>query len=1356
MRLAQIKYTLFFVFFLLCLAGRLPAQPSSTRFERMGVEKGFSNSVITTFFQDSRGFLWIGGYAGLHRYDGYELTPYYFDPGDSLTIGDNKVTGILESRDGNLWIGTQNGLNYFDRKTETFRRFFSNPDSVKGLSDTYILSLLEDGSGRIWAGTKRDAIIFDPRDETISRLEVSGKRLGAFTFHHGENGTVWLANSRGLWKTGEKEEQLRLVVDTDSSPIWAISKDASGGLWLGGREGLFRYRPEEETIDQILLDEKGSVGVRSVLAARNGTVWCGTPQGVFRYHPSTGKLEHFQHSPDDEYSLSGNYIEALFEGRAGNIWVGTAGGACLFRPSTEKFRRFPDKYQSRVGVSAFRSFLEAEPGKLLLWDIEQGLVLFDWRKGTREPFPHRPTEGLDAWNTGITCFFRDDQNRIWMGALGGVFVFNPADHSFSHYHKGSESALALSDNMIRDICQDTTGAIWLATWNGGINCILEDEQKVKAYHSSDDGSYRHGARRAFVGRDGTVWAGTRGGLLRYNRNEDKFRAYRRDPNDPNSMSENTAFDIYEDDDGFLWIGAYGGGLNKFDPQTEKFTHYTPRNGLPGHSVFSILPDDQGHFWLSTYKGIVRFDPEEDAFKMFDYRDGLLNKQYDAFSHYRIPSTGELVYEGKQGIDIFHPDSLQPGPAPPTVLFTDFLIANQPVPIRRRSEAGMDGFFLDQSITETKELAVPYRHKTLTFKFASPYFSNPEKVRYSYRLEGFDKEWQDIGNQRTATFTNLPPGKYRLAVRAANADGVSNKEDAYISLAIIPPWWLTWWAYGLYALAIGLLFYAYLRYQRRRWRLQADLEARQREAERLQELDTVKSQLYTNISHEFRTPLTVILGLNDEILRYHQNEETGRLKRAADLIRRNSRRVLQLVNQMLDLARLEAGRLALHFQQGEVVDYLRYLTESYESLAESRGIELTFAADPPELVMDYDEEKLHQIFTNLLANALKFTPEGGKVDVRISKAQTEAGRTLRLEVRDNGPGISADKRPHIFNRFYQVDASSSRPGEGTGIGLTLTKELVELHGGRIEVDSEEGRGASFTVYLPITNQAPPRKEAPSTGGEHPLALPLTNGKEASGPAPAEATEDGLPTLLIVEDAPDIITYLKSCLQGRYDIRTAPNGHLGLEAARKAVPDIIISDVMMPEMDGLDMCEKLKTDECTSHIPIVLLTAKATVQDRLAGLQRGADAYLPKPFNKEELLIRLEKLVELRQKLRKRYAGLTPPPATDDPALQQEDEFVRKAREAVEAHLDDDTFGPAELIAAVHLSRTQVHRKLKALTGKSTAHFIRSVRLQRAMELLKAGQESVQAVAYEVGFSDPAYFSRVFAEEFGGPPSTFMVG
>ncbi|MBX2927672.1 MAG: response regulator [Saprospiraceae bacterium] len=1334
------------------------AQQSNLRVERLGVEQGIPMGQVNVVMQDSKGFIWTGGLSGLTRYDGYEVIHYVNDAKDTGSIGDNKVQSISEALGGaGLWIVTQNGLNYFDRDSETFTRFLQEESSEVSSGRKSILSICEIQPGILWVIADDEIEVFDSHNRLSKKLALADESGWMQCLHKGPTDTIWIGTSRGLLKANSKSKNVEKVtlagIDPADLSIHSITENPAGTLWLGSNNGIIRYDIRKGSAVHFSPGEYNFGTESSIVAARNGLLWWGTQSGLFRFDPGKGDWQRFQQNSNDAYSLSSSSIRSVHEDFSGNIWVSTIAGLNVLRPSTMVFKRFSSNYQYEMSsVMELRSFFEISPGKMLLWE-KTGLTVFDWTEGTRTPFPYKPVQNIDAWNTGVYCFFKDNKDRIWMGTLAGVFVFDPVTKKFTHYHNGPDSPLVLSGNIIRDICQDRSGAIWIAIWSAGVNVLDEQAGTVSHFLNSrkEKATLQNNARRVFQDRKGAMWVGTRGGLHKYDRDKKQFTRFRHDPNDPNSMGENTAFDIYEDERGFLWVGTYGGGLNKFDPVAKTFKRYTVKDGLPDNTVFSILPDKRGQLWVSTYAGLAAFDPEKETFKTLDYRDGVLNKQYDAYSYYKSPYSGEHIYEGKQGIDIFHPDSIRPDMTPPVVRFSGFQLFNRSVPIRRDGRRNSrDEYYLDRSISETKKLVIPYRMKVMTFEFAALHFANPAKNQYAYRLEGFDKDWQHIGNRRSVTFTNLRPGQYTLRVKASNADGIWNEEGAAMEIVITPPWWLTWWAFGLYMLTTAALFYAYFQYRRRRWQIQSELAAQQREAQRLQELDKFKTQLYANFTHEFRTPLTVILGLADEIPAQHEKQETGRLHKAVEMVRRNSFRLLQIVNQILDLSKLEAGMLRVNMIQADAVALLRYLSDSYQSLADAKNITLTFEAAPAYLLMDIDEEKLTTIYSNLLSNAVKFTDEGGSISIKVSKQEGVGAPLLVMEVCDTGIGIPEEKLPHVFERFYQVnDSDNSRHGlrleGGTGIGLTLSKELAELLGGTIEAESEEGRGACFRVQLPVSNKAPLQPE-----GALFSVAPVPAGRAVVSAAEPPLSPDDLPTLLIVEDSPDIITYLRTCLEEQYRILTATNGRRGLETAIEKVPDLIISDVMMPEMDGFQLCETLKNDERTSHIPIALLTARVDAESRLKGLGRGADAYLGKPFNLEELKLQLANLNSLQQKLRARYQNLAPPPPTEDPALQIEDEFVAKARQAVYDHLDDADFSVEHLMHMLGVSRTQLHNKLKALTGRSATGFIRFVRLQHARELLRTTQKTVAEVAYATGFNSPGYFTRRYQEEFGELP------
>ncbi len=1354
-----------FLLFLLILYIQIrgTAQNQQILFEHLGVEEGISTASITCVYQDSKGFLWIGGYGGLIRYDGYDAIAFYHDPEDSLSIGDNRITCVIEDQKENLWVGTQRGVNYFNRKTEAFTRLH-DPKNEASITNNYVNALCKDKSGKIWIGTTLGLNLFDPQLNSYIDLpngyEVFGKNeVPINVIYEDKKCNIWIGSNLGLKYFHSEDKKFYDVSFKNAKDysrdlsITGIEEDNKGCLWLASTLGLFHYDPQSGFLNHFSLSEKEAVWskkyINTIFMDRKGLLWCGTASGLVQFNPTDKTFNRFENDPYNTTSISSQNIECITEDQSGIIWIGTIKGLNYFRPSTEKFRRFSTSLINQiVAVSQLRSFHEISPGKLLMWEND-GLKILDWKKGTITPFPYRPPQYMDTWNTGVNCFFEDDKKKLWMGTNGGVFIFDPSQKTFSHLKQDPLSPFSLSSSFIRDIFQDHTGDIWIATWDNGVNRFCDQSGHITAFLNTkeDEKNFNYATRNIFEDRSGTLWVGTRGGLNKFVREENRFIRYHDDPGNPASISENTAFDLYEDKDGFLWIGTYGGGLNKFDPGTETFSNYTIKDGLPDNNIFSVLPDRHGNLWLSTYKGIVKFDPVKESFRNFDYRDGLLNKGYDAFSYYQSPYSGELIFGGSEGIDIFHPDSIQTDSTLPKVVLTDFLLFNQSVSIKRPTkQPSDDNFLLSQSITETKELRLPYKMKVLTFKFAAIHFANPDKNQYAYMLEGFNREWQHIGSQRIVTFTNLSPGKYRFRVKASNSDGIWHTPDTALSLIIKPPWWQIWWAYLLYILVIVLSFYGFFSYQRKRWQLKAELELGRKEADQLKELDRIKTRLYTNITHEFRTPLTVISGMIDQI----NNEPQKWLKQGSQMIKRNSRHLLNLVNEMLDLQKLETGMMELNIVQNNVVEYLAYLSESFNSFADSKDIDFHFHACDEEIIMDYDPEKIQAVVSNLLSNAIKFTPLKGKVTIHVDKQLIDGNDKLFLKVKDTGKGIPEDQQTHIFDRFYQVDDSSTRRGEGTGIGLALTYELVKLMNGIIQVESSLGKGSTFSIFIPISRGAPLKK-------------PLLFGEASLEKSPIAKTQKekiykartDLPALLIVEDNPDVVQYLISCLEEDYQLLVANNGKVGIEKAIEHVPDIIISDVMMPEKDGFELCETLKNDERTSHIPIVLLTAKATFNDRIEGLQHGADAYLVKPFNKKELFTRLEKLLELRKNLRRYFSESKI--LTGDQNIQQpqryskESAFLKKVNHIILQHIDDDNFKSEALQQAVQMGRTQLYNKLKALTGYSTANYMNFIRLQKAQQFLKTTDLNISEIAYQSGFTDPNYFSRKYAEKFGYPPS-----
>ncbi|MCB9276972.1 MAG: helix-turn-helix domain-containing protein [Lewinellaceae bacterium] len=1391
------------------------------RFERIPNELGLSQNFISALCFDKDGFLWVGTKDGLNRFDGYRFKVYQHDPFDSTSLSSNYIKTILEDSQGRLWAGTTEGLNLFNREDESFQRLGApekpfHPEQAitenfDGLPHGDINCILEDKLGNIWLGTMLGGLaklempagsrdleqakitVFSSTGSENSLWEHSVTSMaldetGALWVHAYGKITVIKGSSTGgpyriqrlnwadfdpqwknysqddFWYTenGKKQVDHRFlqVLQGRDGAVWVMS--AGGfGKWLPSGPRFALYGLDINLKDYPVLPLAGAAG-RS-LFDHNGRLWATGGWSVVLYDTLSHKILVRNHLQDraDIGLPPGAGARSLLEGPNGNMWLGTNGnGLFKYTPGIQKF-------DGQNGTllwkgNSVRTICETSDGIIWLGLTNLRLLRYDRKSGIATPLVLDKSRWLRTYDDELDYVYaiaEAPDGNLWIGAEQGLFRFRMngselADWDFYEIREMKAKGLL---STIRDIHIDGQGQIWLLTpFEFG-----RFDPETGSFDGHDYLSLLGGERLSdaypciYQQRNGIFWLGTNWGLLRFDPKNNSFSHWANSPDKPESLSHNLIKCIHPDPrspEQVLWIGTGGGGLNRFNLETGRFTHYKKQDGLPDNVVYGILSDAEGYLWLSTNQGLSRFNPHDGTFKNYTTANGLQDNEFNSAAYFKAPD-GELFFGGINGFNAFHPEAVKDNHFVPNVKITGFKVANQPVDFRT------DGSPLHKPITETETIVLSWQDKVFSFEFASLDLTRPEQNQYAYQMEGFHDDWQYIGTERTATFTNLNPGEYTFRVKATNYDGVWNEQGASLTVIILPPWWRTWWAYCCYAILLATLILGLYRFQ-----LNRQLE--RAESERLKEMDTIKTRLYTNITHEFRTPLTVILGLTEQLSEDSEHWAIGaeikhKLKSGFSLIHRNSNNLLRLINQLLDLSKLNSGAMKLNPVRSNIINYLQYLTESFYSVAHERGIRLTFYSEAQGLEMDYDEEKIQNIVYNLLSNALKFTGKGGKAVLHVNQTQRQEQPFLVLKVQDTGAGIPKGQLEHIFGRFYQADSSHTRKGEGTGIGLALTKELAELMGGSIGVESTPGVGTTFTVLLPVKREegtplakTPPaitgiRSSVPGAGPD--VQLPEAVDEESL--AGAGAGNDK-PSLLLIEDNADVTTYITGLLAAEYNIITAPDGQAGIEKAFEEVPDIIISDVMMPAKDGYEVCVTLKSDERTSHIPIILLTAKAAEADRITGLKQGADAWLMKPFNKEELFVRLEKLVELRRNLQARYGSnlpgiFTPLPSSTEPNL--EDLFLQKIRQVVEDRIDDHTLSIQALCQAVNLSHTQVYRKLKALTGLTPSQYIRKVRLQKAAVMLKTAQKNISEIAYEVGFSDPNYFSRAFNQEFGLTPS-----
>lgn len=1359
---------------MLLLSGPTRAtQVPPPRFRHLTIADGLSQNTVAAVLQDRRGFMWFGTKDGLNRYDGYNFVVFRHDAADPTSLSDSDITALFEDRQGRLWAGTRSGgLNRFDRDRENFRRHRGGPDAP-------VSAIAQDDAGDFWIGTD-GAGLFRLRSGQVDRTDVAWDRFihdpaDLASLSHDRvhavlvdrRGTLWAGTRAGLDRRepGDRgftryTSDARSPVQLIDSAIFALLEDAEGRIWMGSTPGVsvldagrtavrhyhHRYRSFRYGWGEAI----------QLLQDRTGLLWISTHAELMRLDPRTGAFQYLRHDPLDPSSISGNVPTALYQDRSDVIWVGTNGyGIDIHDPKGDRFRTFrrPEVRSYRESGFSVHTLFEDADGNLWI----NGGLLYRWNRKTGEfvSYETAPDRLDDFGNTGVWSLLEHPRGFLWAGTYRGLFRHEIATGSSRHYRHRPTDPDGLPETEVKGVFRAQDGMLWVVTENFLAKLVDPGVGRFV--------SYPYNARRTSGAwtfpsvvqtGDGHLWFGSLQGLVRFDPRSETMRHYRNDPAVPTSLGHDVVIAVLRDPvqpDRVLWVGTAGGGLNRLDIEAGTFSRYTTAEGLPNNVVYGVLPDGAGHLWLSTNRGLSRFHPGTGTVRNFDAADGLQSNEFNSGAAFRSAS-GELFFGGIYGFSHFRPEDVRDNPHLPEVVITGLRRLN------RREAVGDTGSILERSIVETTSLRVPARDNVLIFEFAALDYSAPAKNRYAYRMVGFNDTWIDAGDARLATYTNLPPGSYTFQVRGSNNDGVWNEAGTSLALRILPPWWRTSWAYAFYLLLGAGLVLGARRYEMNRIRLRHRAEQEHAHAERLMELDRARSRFFANVSHEFRTPLTLTLGPLDDLRAGFHGPLTPAMAGQVELARRNAGRVLELIDQLLEVARLEAGGTPLRAQHLDLGAFLARLGDAFLPLAERRSIALHLDLPEEPLAVFADPAHLERLVANLLANAFKFTRSGGTVRVGVEQGEG----TARILVRDDGPGISAADLPHIFDRFYRGHEATGRQQPGTGIGLALARELAALHGGTLDVQSEEGFGSTFTVSLQLGREhlAPEQVVADAPPDSPRLPLHPPGGEELSGWTAADAAGEAVPedvtTVLVVEDNAELRSFIRMHLQPRFRVVEAADGLRGLQLARRVLPDLVLSDVMMPGLDGHALCRALKEDPETDFIPVILLTARAATEDRLAGLREAADAYLTKPFQVEELTTHMDNLIALRRRMRERLAGRVVPvrPPTIDLA-SADARFLDQVRASIECHLAEEDFGVEALARLVAHSRGHLHRRLKEIIGESPSDMLRRMRLERAAQLLGDGAGSVSEVAYGVGFKSVAHFSNRFHDHFGVRPSAYRL-
>ena len=1280
--------------------------------------------------------------GGLNRYDGNEMKTYKQDPDDPESISFWAVNSILEDQKGYLWLtGYGSRINRYDPKSDAFKEyvFEEAPQSM-------LYSLYEDSRGNLWVGSWSNGILrFDREQERFLPFpvplpkEVENDLVKAI--YEDSDGSLWFGVSTGLYRFSWKDSSFTFyslcdrVANREDLFVQFIVEDSQNRLWVGAVGcGMFLFDHEENAFSLFRPDQTKALGLNCLCGTfcedDNGWLWVGDDDGLFYIDPQARNLYRHPNDPN---------VQAIYKDLQGDMWLGTNGSGIAYWSQHQKaFTSHFNLFSVRDSNQVF-CFLEQENGDIWM-GTNNGLRMFDPHQGKMQTGPS-PFPSYFTWTLA-----EDPEGWFWLGSwspqLKKIHIEQKKEIIYKYGNAGSGE---FPTGQPSAVFADRKGTLWMGFKFNGLYHFDPEENTFIAHPLHDPKSgIKLGAKIATMYEDkvGNLWLleVNQSGLTRLSPDRNEVRHY------PNDIFR-TDYIIYmlEDHLGRYWLGT-NLGLALFDPEVETVRFWNTKDGLADNGVTGILEDDRGNLWVSTLKGLSRFSPETESFRNYNHDDGLPSDQFE----YRAclkSQTGEFYFGTTNGFVRFYPDSIWGNPYIPPVVITDFQIRNQPVPVKNSWKDSLEGSSpLSQQIIYTRELQLDWNQNDLSFEFAALNFFQPEKNLYKYRLENYDKDWiATTADRPFAHYTNLTPGSYIFRVIGSNNDGIWNEEGARIEIMINPPWWKTWWAFCLYGMAILLLLWTAFRYETNRHKLRLQLELEHVKAENLAEISETKSRFFANISHEFRTPLTLIQGPVEELIEKRPRSDLPMLK----MIQRNSLRLLTLINQLLDLAKLEAKGMKLKASRNDLLPFLRQTFAAFESKAESQRIHYTLHSEVDSLFLYFDPDKLEKVVLNLLSNAFKFTPEGGTVKVSLKSGHDYAV----IAVSDTGPGIPQSEQEGIFDRFSQVDNSSTRAFEGTGIGLALAKELVELHHGKIGLSSKEGAGTTFSVKLPIGQEHldPEEIGLPESAKAVDLTLIGTLPQGGGQPAMDLLPESELPLVLIVDDNSDMREYIRRSIGELCQVVEASDGNKGLAFAQEHIPDMIISDVMMPGMDGFELCRLLKSDARSSHIPIMLLTAKSGLEARIEGIEQGADAYLTKPFHKEEIRARLLNLIELRKKLQQRYKDANGITQSNGKAPSPEDLFMQSYFRVIRENLRNEDFDTPRLCKELGMSRAQLYRKVKALTNETVGFHIRKLRLQEAKRLLETSDWNISEIAFEVGFKDPSYFSRAFREEFGLQPN-----
>lgn len=1363
----------------------LSLSAASYKIRYLTADDGLSRNFVTDIFRDSKGFIWIGTSRGLDRYDGYTLWQYNSNRHDH-PLSNEVVRCIEEDARGNLWIGTENGLFFMDYRTGIVQTVQSRLGLNKPYLSGDIIFIRRDEYDKLWLGHTQGLSLLTANtsgDYNIEEIYETENISDILIF----NGNILVA---------------------DGSDVFRLLKDNNNRYTRLSGDPKLRNLP----------------GVVNVLYHDQQTIWVGTSLGLVRYDLNSERIQLYQTNPYDPTSLSSNTVTDINKTADGQLLVGTLIGLNLFDHQNNRFSRITSGINPGV-VSLNNNFISCiYVDHNMIWiGTEKGGVniLFPDQQFFTN-VSHVPDDFNSLSKNPVNAIYEDEEGDLWVGTVeGGLNLKKRGTDEFLHFVSDINNPRSISHNSVSSICQDYEGNYWFGTWGLGLNfldkknkgkpvferfvnlpgrigdlisnfvaAVVPDSLNIGIWVGTREGLvFLDIATRQFypvlsnlpsavalrfvtgmtVDRQNRLWCGTGNGLFmldlrRSDPRNDKiaFKHFHYELSNPESRKIEKINCILQTKDGSMWFGSNGNGIYLMDgtPDQGRFKKIDESMGLIDNVVYGMLEDEAGTIWLSTDKGLCAFDPNRNHFRSFTIVDGLASNQF-YWDAYHKGRDGKMYFGHVAGYTVFDPLKYIPPVARNKVAITRIAVLNEDIyPAQKKNAADYMRF----TGSDLVGLVLKESDKIFSVEFSALSFYLPDKIRYAYRLRGFENEWKEVtSDRRFANFTNIKHGRYDFEVRCTNADGTWSDIVTALAIRVVPPFWKSWWFILLVlSLSLYMLYYGINHriksLKKQEIHLKQLVEERTREIEeqkeKVQEATLDKIAFFTNITHEFRTPVTLILGPVERALKLSTNPK---VLEQLNIVRRNSKLLLSLINQLMDFRKVDSGKMELARTKGNFINFMDEIILPFEDMGKDRGIEFKkqYRISPPDFL--FDRDSLQKLIANLLSNALKFTPDNGIITIVASTYtdKSDQKEKLYMAVKDSGNGIPEEELELIFDRFYQSKNHKPYAGSGqsgTGIGLYLCKKIVELHEGKIDAVNVVSGGASFRFIIPIergNTDIVPDPESLELQTDEAVSMHDTHIEESSRHKPL---------LLIVEDNADMRKYVKSLLIDDYQVIEAPNGLVGLNMTRRYIPDLIISDIMMPEMDGVEFCKELKDGFNTSHIPVIMLTAKSSVDTQIEALQIGADAFLVKPFDEQLLRAVIDNLTDKRKKIQQSFASNMDVSVMEFSEDSQDKKFIDKALQVVKDNYTNPDFDVAEFIDAMGISRSLLHKKLTNLTGQSASRFVRTYRLNTARELIIRNRVShamnISEIAYQVGFNDPKYFTRCFTKQFGVQPSTLL--